>query len=170
MPQTTDHAPLYEVRVPLTPELACSSDLEAVTFAEEKARARLFNELGPELLDRAKLWWELEEFHHDPTQPRPRWEPWQRGQMFPPHVHLLYCVMQVVQWWERNPLVYGFPDRRHDWPDFRCDEYCIAHFPPTHYCPICGDIFDSWDVYCGHSLEEGVPPPALVQRVPRMAE
>lgn len=168
MGTTVEHAPLYEVRVPITPEIVAEVGSDIVTSAEETVRRRLRGELGPELADRAKLWWEIEEFHPDYTKPRPRWQP--GGFLFPPHVKLLYCVMQVMQWWERNPLLYGFPDRQHDWPDFRCELCDVTHPPPMYFCPVCGDIF--WhgdDVACGHSLEVGVPAPAPVRPVPRAA-
>lgn len=165
------HAPLYEVRLPVTPETAVwlGGSIDMVGNAENYVRVMMLDQSGPELAARAKLWWELESFRRDlnnPDQRVRRWQTWQRGELFPPHVKMLYCVMQVVQWYERNPLIYGFQNRAHDWPDFRCDECGFMHTPPTHYCPVCGDVFGRGDVGCGHTLEEDGPPAVSVLRIP----
>ena len=72
-------------------------------------------------------------------------------------------------------MIYGFPDRRHDWPDFRCEECGVTHSPPAYYCPVCGDIFTEHDfltrggILCGHSLEEGAPAAVQVEPIPKVA-
>lgn len=162
-PPSTTHR-LYESRLAVTAETICSG-IGAAELAEDRVRRQCLADVGPELLGRAKIWWEEVPYLVEPNELPRRWYPWMVGQMFPAGVRMVVCKLQVVDWYERNPLIYGFPDRSHDWPDFRCDG-CdrLDHPAPNYYCPTCGEVFDRPTI-CGHTLEMDGPEPCTTEPI-----
>lgn len=165
-------AHLYEARLSCTPEYLHDSATSAhvIEMAEDNVRRRLTDLLGPEVAERARSWWIVEPYpgHGGELQgllPL-KWDPvFQRGERFPRNVRRLICKAQVIDWYLRNPIIYGWPDRRHDWPDFRCERCDRLHEAPRYYCPYCGEVFYEHDVVCMHSLEENAPEQALVRPI-----